>query len=554
MEELNPNVKKTRVAIYIRVSTTEQKIDGYGLEAQKTRLLEYVHGNKSLNFETKNGWIFSDAHTGSDLNRPALNELRKAVKEKKVDAVLVWKIDRLSRSLKHLLNLFEEFKENGASFISVQENLDFRGPIGALVFGIFGSIAQFERELIKGRTQMGKIASAEMGNYTGTSVPYGYTEVANPGGKGKRLNIILDEKKWVEKIYEWYIFDQLGFGQIAKKLNQLKIPKGRHAKNKHSKWTQSIVTNILQNPIYRGAFIANKKDDSGIMLPEAKWTIVAVPPCVSELTFEQAKSVCEGKTGGKTNEIYLLTGKLRDMTLTTPKTFVGAKRSKGGYSYRRKQFDKDGQHYPVFEIPAKQIEEFVWGKILKALKDPEVFIKNYLSKKYTDPERIQELERQLNALREKKINIELAIARIEEAYETGSYSEEKMNEKVSGNNEEIEHCEQKIQEIEDELKMVSAIDIEVKKLKQASAQIKYRLEHLSQKHKKVIVRLFVNKVEMYRTKENDRWQTSADVYFRFNPDKFPNTITEGCTPKGLETKGNDKKTSDKGDLGGRGET
>src|SRR3989338_4427348 len=125
MENLN-DAGKRRVAIYIRVSTQEQKIDGYGLEAQRKRLKDYVENNKALNFVTKNEWIFTDTHTGSDLNREKLNDLMKGVREKKFDAVLVWKIDRLSRSLKHLLTLFEEFEKNEVSFISVQENIDFK--------------------------------------------------------------------------------------------------------------------------------------------------------------------------------------------------------------------------------------------------------------------------------------------------------------------------------------------------------------------------------------------------------------------------------------------
>ena len=154
--------KKNKVAIYIRVSTAEQRMEGYSPEAQKKKLKEYVHSNSALNLVTKDDWIYEDTHTGSDMNRTELQRLLRDVEEGKFDAVLVWKIDRLSRSLKHLLNLFEKFKENKVNFISLQENIDFRGAIGSLIFQVFGAIAQFERELIKGRTQMGKVASAEL--------------------------------------------------------------------------------------------------------------------------------------------------------------------------------------------------------------------------------------------------------------------------------------------------------------------------------------------------------------------------------------------------------
>ena len=282
-----PPQKKRRVAIYMRVSTTEQRLEGHSLEAQEKRLTEYVTNNAALNLETKPAWLYSDTHTGSDLKRNGLTALLDDVKAGKYEAVLVWKIDRLSRSLKHLLHVFELFQGKEVSFISVQENVDFKGPIGALIFQVFGAIAQFERELIKGRTKMGRIASAEAGNYTGTNIPYGYAPVVEKGKKGKRLKIIPDEKKWVLAMYDWYILEELGDGQIAKRLNQLKVPRSRWQKKKEEEgggwvcipsdgpWTDKMVTTILTNPLYRGSFMANDKDEEGNELPEGKKKVVA---------------------------------------------------------------------------------------------------------------------------------------------------------------------------------------------------------------------------------------------------------------------------------------
>ena len=340
--------QKRRAAIYVRVSTAEQKIEGYGLEAQEKNLLEYIENNKGLGLYTKKAWIFIDTHTGSDLNRPQFQAMMQQVKEGKFDAVLVWKIDRLSRSLKHLLSTFEIFEKHKASFVSVQENIDFKGPIGKLIFQIFGAIAQFERELIKGRTQMGKLASAEMGNYTGNFVPYGYRRIKNPSGKGSKLEIVLKEKEWVQQIFDWYIYDKQGFGQISKKLNSLKVPRGEssNAKQKFGKWTEKMIMLLLQSSIYRGEYVANNTDDNGDKLPPDQWTIVKVPPCVSELTFMQAENARKNRVGGKVNSTYLLSGRIYDMTLEQPKKFFGAKRFKGGFSYRRKQFDtKEGEHF-----------------------------------------------------------------------------------------------------------------------------------------------------------------------------------------------------------------
>lgn len=556
------NQEKRRVAIYIRVSTSEQKIKGYGLDAQKKRLLDYVNNNQALNLVTQKGWIYEDVDSGSEFNRENLQKLLKDVKAKKFDAVLVWKIDRLSRSLKHLLNLFEIFEQHQVSFISVQENIDFKGPIGKLIFQIFGAIAQFERELIKGRTTIGKIASAELGNYTGTNIPYGYEKVPNPSGKGGKLEIIEEEKKWVQQMFDWYIYEDLGYGQIADRLTKLKVPKGKcsRAKNKLSKWTEKPIRNIICNPIYRGEYLANYKDDLGNELPSDQWTIVPIPQCVAELTFRQAQVVRKEKTANKTHTAYLLSGKVRDTTVDPPKAFVGCKRTKGGYSYRRKQFTRDGKYFKVFEVPAKPLEDYVWGKVMEALEDPEVFIKNYLSSEFSDPKRIEQLEHSLQNLRAQRLNKEMEIERVEQGYETGLYDEEKTQQKITKKKKELTQIDKQITEHEEQLNLLSSIDVEVKKLREASKQVKYRLEHLDRRQKKILVRLFVDRVELYRERikgekrRGKKWNVSADVYFKFNPTRLNEQIGEGSTGKAQQVGDNDEKSLQKSDVGRDGRT
>ncbi|MCK5018878.1 MAG: recombinase family protein [Candidatus Peribacteraceae bacterium] len=526
-----------RIAIYIRVSTAEQKLSGYSLDAQKKKLAAHVNAHAAQGWQTKQSWIYEDVHTGSDLNRKELNRLREDVKAAKYDAVLVWKIDRLSRCLKHLILVFEELQENNASFVSVQENIDFKGPIGNLIFQIFGAIAQFERELIKGRTQMGKIASAEAGNFTGTNFPYGYRKMPNPKTKGSILEIIPEEKKWVKQIYDWCIYEGFGEGQIAKKMNELKVPKKNHKHTKRAsiKWTNVMVRTILTNPLYRGDFVANRKDEEGQIMSEDQWTVVAFPPCISELTFFQAQEARRKRKGGSTDTDYMLTGKLIDMDLEKPKRFSGAGRHKGGFSYRRKQFDKkvNGKmkHYKVFEIPGQQIENFVWNKVMDALKNPEIFIKKYLSKQYTEPGMAERYERDLAAYRAAKVNEELAIARIEAAFEEGAYSQEKMEKKIQERNKVLIKLDDNIIEAEDRLKFMSCVDIEIHKLKDVASQVQYRLDNLDRRQKKILCNLFVDKVEMRRRKVHNRWKAHAEVHLRFNPQKFAEGMVEGRTTK-----------------------
>lgn len=550
---------KRRVAIYIRVSTPEQKIEGYSIEAQEKKLKDHIRNNLGLELELQgDAAIYKDTHTGSDFTRKELTRLIQDVKDGQYDAVLVWKIDRLSRSLKHLLTLFELFQKHKVSFISVQENIDFRGPIGSLIFQIFGAIAQFERELIKGRTRMGKIASAELGNYTGNVVPYGYKKVPNKSGRGSKLEVLEKERKYVEEIFSWYVFEGLGDREIAKRLtHELRVKRRHHYEpNRLVDWTEEHVRNIICNPIYRGEFVANSTDDDGNELPQDQWTIVKIPPCVSELRFRQAESIRSNKLGGSADTQYLLSGKLYDMTLDSPRRFTGAKRTKGGFSYRRKQFTtKDKTHEPVFEVPGKQIEDFVWSKIMEAMRDPAVFIKTYLGEKMGGKKRIEKITGELDDAREQKINKELALARIQTAYDQGAYSLEVMVEKQAKIEDEISKLEAREAELGDQLQVISSIDIEVQKLREASKQVRYKLEKLDTRQKKILCNLFVDRVEMRRTPtvsygKKNRWDVDAEVFFRFNPKVIQQSDRAVRTPDDDSEDKNDGSPSEKNEIGG----
>lgn len=527
---------KRRVALYIRVSTQEQKIDGYSLEAQKKKLLEYVRENKALNLVTQDDWVYEDVHTGSEMNRMGLKKLLEDVGQGRYDAVLVWKIDRLSRSLKHLLDIFEKLQKQKVSFISLQENIDFNGAIGNLIFQIFGAIAQFERELIKSRTRTGILASAEMGNYTGTRIPYGYKPVKNPNGKGKRLVVIQKEKKWVEKIFHWYIYENMGYEQITKRLQELDVPQSQYYKRKDaSGWTKRHIEDIIQNTIYRGEYVANRKDEEGNLLPEDQWTVVAIPPCISEMTFELAQQKrTERKTNRKSDYIYLLSGKMYDVSLAHHPKFSGKPRSKGGRSYRRKQEKRGGKHYPVFEIPIDPIEEAVWQKIRLALKDPEVFIKEYFNEERYGRSRLDSMNEELLLLRENKANLEMEQARVEKAYDKGSYSLEKMEEKTRELDQEINKIEERIDDIEKELRIAALKETEIAGLRKAAEVVNYNLDNLDRKQKKILIDLFIERVEMNRTQRSTegkrpKWDITARVIFRFVPEKFTKPVHEGRT-------------------------
>ncbi len=132
--------KKIRVAFYLRVSTDEQARDWFGLDMQLNGLEEMMnYRHKNHNFEHNPEWRYvDDWYSGWDLNRPGFQRMIEDAKKGKFDLIAVWKIDRLSRNLSHLLSSFETLQKYQVWFFSVKENIDFTGPIWKLTFQIFG--------------------------------------------------------------------------------------------------------------------------------------------------------------------------------------------------------------------------------------------------------------------------------------------------------------------------------------------------------------------------------------------------------------------------------
>lgn len=163
------------VGAYVRVSTQEQANEGYSVGEQTERLKKYCEAHEWEIYQ-----IYTDAgFTGANTDRPALQQMLRDIKAKRIQKVVVWKLDRLSRSQKDTLSLIEDnFIENDCDFVSMLENFDTGTPFGNAIIGILAVFAQLEREQIKERMLMGKEARVKQGKWVGGNhVPLGYDYV-----------------------------------------------------------------------------------------------------------------------------------------------------------------------------------------------------------------------------------------------------------------------------------------------------------------------------------------------------------------------------------------
>jgi putative DNA-invertase from lambdoid prophage Rac len=134
-----------RCGIYARCSTDLQD------PTLQTSELEEFATRRGFN----NVGTFVDIASGSRDDRPELQKLLALARQRKIDTLIVWKLDRLGRSLKHLVNIIDELQSVGVAFISLRDNLDFSTSAGRLLFGVIASMAQFERDLIRERVKAG---------------------------------------------------------------------------------------------------------------------------------------------------------------------------------------------------------------------------------------------------------------------------------------------------------------------------------------------------------------------------------------------------------------
>ena len=178
-----------RIAIYARVSTHDK---GQDPDLQLTPLREYC---KQRGFEVT-GEFVDVGVSGSKDRRPELDRLMDLAKKRLIDCVIVWKLDRFGRSLKHLVTALDEFEKLGVSFISYRENLDLTSSTGKLMFHIIAAMAEFERTLIVERVKAG---------------------IVNARAKGKQIGRKPIDPIFVEKMFELRS-QNLSYEKISKEL------------------------------------------------------------------------------------------------------------------------------------------------------------------------------------------------------------------------------------------------------------------------------------------------------------------------------------------------
>ena len=233
---------KARIAYgYVRVSTDEQVSEGISLRTQRARIRAYA---KAHGWELRR--IFADEGvSGRSMDRPGLQRLLERVRGKQGEAVIVYRLSRLSRSTRDLLTLSEDtFAEGNTHLVSITEHIDTETVLGKFFLTIMGALAQMERELIAERTRATLQFKREQGELLG-SVPFGYRESLRVPDKLVQDRSEMAVVRRIARMRK----EGVSFAKIAAALNEDGVPTKRGRK-----WYASTVSAISKHPMHEKLF------------------------------------------------------------------------------------------------------------------------------------------------------------------------------------------------------------------------------------------------------------------------------------------------------------
>ena len=380
-----------KAVIYTRVSSEEQ-VKGNSLSEQQLKCKYFI--------KSKDGdiaGVYVDGGRGGETKeRPELQRMLEDAKKGVFDAVVVYKIDRLSRSLRDFLDIQDYLANLNVELISVSETYDTSTPQGRLFVNMLGSFAEFEREQIKERINMGQIASMKKGNWKG-SPPYGYDV------KNKKLAINKKEAEIVKRIFKIFTdnygsVDRITIKQAQKIVNGWNVPTKRAYDKRFKKtipnyWHTSSIYSIIKNPIYTGnTFIRKitkntnpKIDVKKVIRPKSEWIPLSVPQVIADKTFEKCQIVLR-----KNSEFALRKGKPESETMLNKlvycsdcgKKFHICNRISYNQEYKKAVYYCKGIKNPIRErrcyaksFISTRLEKPLWEKLTEIISKPEVLTK-----------------------------------------------------------------------------------------------------------------------------------------------------------------------------------
>ncbi len=403
-------MRKVRCAIYTRKSSEEGLEQEFNsLDAQREACSAYIASQKH------EGWVelkerYDDGGiSGGTMARPGLQHLMQDLDDGLIDQIVVYKIDRLTRSLADFAKLVERLDAKEASFVSVTQSFNTATSMGRLTLNVLLSFAQFEREVTAERIRDKITASKKKGLWMGGSVPLGYSK------DGRTLKVHEEEAEIVRKLYSLYE-ELCTITNVYEKALELRLGSRRPSRSNvngdggypYPEFERSHIHYILTNPTYAGRIRHKNKTYDGqhsAIIPSEKWEQIQ--------KFLASESQRKRGSGNKGRSPTLLAGKMFDKNGVALAPTYTMKRGRC-YSYyvsgskAVSELDEAGNKRLEWRMPAKQVETQIADAVVKHLISRQA---NLLLAANTKTEDYQRLNSELDNLTRGKGKVLEAIKR-----------------------------------------------------------------------------------------------------------------------------------------------
>ncbi|MEB2678064.1 recombinase family protein [Bradyrhizobium japonicum] len=458
-------------AIYARVSSDKQKEENT-IASQTSALIAFA---REQNCDVPAEWVIEDdGYSGASLLRPGLERLRDLAAEGRIQAVLVYAPDRLSRRYAHQILLIEEFARAGVEVLFIRSRRAAT-PEDELLLQFQGMIAEYERAQILERSRRGKRHRALQGQVSVLSgAPFGYRYKRKTDHSAAYYEIDERQAGIVRWVYELYTAKSHSIGAITRLLNERQIPTAKET----GRWERSTVWAMLRNPAYKGTACFGKtriaprmrvtrplrlrggvapRNSANHELPRTEWIEIPVPTIISEETFALANELLEANK--KHAPRRTITPSALQGLLSCAKCGYGLYRTSTRSSARTIHYYRclgsDGWRRlggPVCDSrPTRQdlLDEVVWKEIARLLEDRQL-IEDELERRLKAARNSDPTQRREETLRRDLARSRKSIERLLTAYQESLLSLEELRSRMPDLRSREQACLSALQAIEDQ--------------------------------------------------------------------------------------------------------
>lgn len=513
------------VALYARVSS-ESQAKAHTIESQVAALLDRAMAD-GLSIPAPYQFI-DNGFSGSTLVRPALERLRDHCAAGKIGRIYVHAPDRLARNFAHQMMLVEEFTQQGAELVLLNQPQS-HSPEDELLLQVQGVIAEYERAKTLERIRRGKRHAARNGSVAVlTRAPYGYHYVTKSQGGGRaRMDVVPEQATIVQKIFGWVAEERLTLGCIARRLAELGIP----SPTGNAHWNRSSILLLLSNPAYIGEAAYGRRRNGPIRLrlrpalghgeqprqlhgvykvPEEEWLSIPVPALVSREVFGLAKEqLLENRERARARRpagCHLLQG------------LVVCKQCKHAYvffSLGPRGDGKEGVRYAYYrctgrsrhryggvkvppacfnrQVDAEGLEQTVWAEVKALLQDPARLETEYNRRlagaKALGQKELIPIERELKRTRN-------AIGRLIDSYADGLMEKGEFEPRIKAYRQCLSSLEAQETRVREESVAQEEVRFLVGQFKTFAQRVKEGLESADFATKQGLIRTLVKRIEI----------------------------------------------------------